>query len=648
MANLLTTLHASIKTTIPADTGILISVPSGGARMFDEISPTALVGARGAAGQGFNLRGAWAANTAYAAYDVVTYGGSSYAAPVAFTSGATFSTANWTMLASQGLPGASGTGTGTVNTGTTGQLAYYAAGGTVLSSLTLGAGISISSGTLNVSVGGGSAYTGSAPITVSGTVISATIGTAAGTLAAGNDSRIVGALQPAAIPAASGQILGGSGAAGQAIALTLGSGFSVTSGVLNFAGSGVKSDNNTVSIAADGTISVIGTTVGLLTGAPGGPASTDFYSIYRPGGTTTDYKAPVITVDGVTMTMSANGVLSVNTTSTHALPSGTGLLAADELAIYASASASDVRYTMPQITAYTQSNFQSWTTAGRPTPAGKYVQGFNTTLGRFEFWNGTAWNQHNRVSDWSATAAQLYAGSATPGVGIPINIGSGLTLTGTTLAATGSGGGGGSGAPANTPQTIVQFSAVHNTSSARVPPMLRYPPVLGNKLVGFCAGPLAAATQSTWTQLYSGSPAQYQSVMIATSPVTAYSSGRFQPSGLSGGNAFCQALFEVNGFSTITSFADATTVSGNSITATVPASSSTSKVILCFEFDNGFTAAVSYPNMTYVSEFGCSDSNENHGGFIFTVPGSATAQTYTLTLASAVSFSCFFGVVLTP
>jgi hypothetical protein len=42
-------------------------------------------------GQSFNLRGAWAANTAYNPYDVVTYAGSSLVATIAFTTGATFS-----------------------------------------------------------------------------------------------------------------------------------------------------------------------------------------------------------------------------------------------------------------------------------------------------------------------------------------------------------------------------------------------------------------------------------------------------------------------------------------------------------------------------------------------------------------------------
>jgi hypothetical protein len=62
------------------------------------------------------------------------------------------------------------------------------------------------------------------------------VGTAAGTVAAGNDSRITGALQPSAIPAASGQLLGGSGAAGAAAAVTIGSGLSLSGNTLSATG----------------------------------------------------------------------------------------------------------------------------------------------------------------------------------------------------------------------------------------------------------------------------------------------------------------------------------------------------------------------------------------------------------------------------
>jgi len=718
MPNLLTTLHASIKTTIPADTGILISVPSGGTRTFDELSPAALVGARGAAGQGFNLRGSWAANTAYAAYDVVTYGGSSYTTPTAFTSGATFSAANWTVLAAQGLPGASGTGTGTVNTGTTGQLAYYAAGGTVLSSLALGTGLSVSSGTLNVAAGGGTAgvstfNTRAGTIVLTAADVTAATGTgtaAASALGLGSLSTL-NAIPPSpsftgGVNVSGGLTIGSNGlnvTGGTTIAsggLSVTGGLSVSTGTVSLpAGAvglaalaqgaatlnqviawtgtayapvtltgsytlpvatttqlgGVKSDNNTVSIATDGTISVAGLSTGALTAAPGGPVSTDFYSIYRSGGTATDYKAPVITADGVTMTMSANGVLSVNTVSTNALPAGAGLAAGDKVATYSIAGAGDVVYTAAQITAYTQSNFQSWSTAGRLTPAaGRYVQGFNTTLGRFEFWNGTAWNQHNRVSDWSATATQLYAGSATPGVGTPITLGAGLALTGTTLTA--SGGGGGSGAPANTPQTILQYGFSHNTPESRAACLLPYKPSVDNTLVGFVFGSLSAptgyssatATPPAWTNVYNGTPNQYQGLRVDKTTVNSYTGTKYGPN-TGAGNGSCQGVFEANGFTSLTIYPGSCTVSGTSLTATIPATSTTSKVFVVFQHDDPAQNPTSNSaNLVYLTDFGSLGSAFAHGGYMFSIAGSTTATTATVTLPGAVGFPAYAVFVFTP
>ncbi len=57
------------------------------------------------ASTGFNLRGAWAASTAYALYDVFNYQGSSYVVTTAFTSGSTFSATNTMMLAAAGAAG---------------------------------------------------------------------------------------------------------------------------------------------------------------------------------------------------------------------------------------------------------------------------------------------------------------------------------------------------------------------------------------------------------------------------------------------------------------------------------------------------------------------------------------------------------------
>lgn len=85
----------------------------------------------------------------------------------------------------------------------------------------------------------GTTYSGSAPVSVSNTgVISITaaselsagvvrIGTEAGTVAAGDDERIVNAVQIANIPGASGKILGGSGTDGVAIEMAIGAGLAV-------------------------------------------------------------------------------------------------------------------------------------------------------------------------------------------------------------------------------------------------------------------------------------------------------------------------------------------------------------------------------------------------------------------------------------
>lgn len=65
-------------------------------------------GPAGAAGQSYNQRGAWAQNTAYAAYDVVSYNGSSYGAGVAIAGSATFNAAQWNLQASAGATGPTG------------------------------------------------------------------------------------------------------------------------------------------------------------------------------------------------------------------------------------------------------------------------------------------------------------------------------------------------------------------------------------------------------------------------------------------------------------------------------------------------------------------------------------------------------------
>ena len=99
-------------------------------------------------------------------------------------------------------------------------------------------------------------------------------------------------------------------------------------------------------------------------------------------------------------------------------------------------SSADYRATPIQFAAYVLSNVQSWTTGARPTPsASQYVVGYNTTLGRFDYWDGAAWYQHARSSDFSASVGQLFGGSGTNGVANAIGLGTYLSLIGTTLDA---------------------------------------------------------------------------------------------------------------------------------------------------------------------------------------------------------------------
>lgn len=68
-------------------------------------------GPAGPAGPGFTPRGAWAASTAYAVNDVLTYGGRTYRVASPFTSAATFSATNlqlWAERGADGAPGATG------------------------------------------------------------------------------------------------------------------------------------------------------------------------------------------------------------------------------------------------------------------------------------------------------------------------------------------------------------------------------------------------------------------------------------------------------------------------------------------------------------------------------------------------------------
>ena len=103
-----------------------IAGPTGSQGSIGPAGPSGPVGAQGsigstgATGQGFTYRGAWAASTAYNAYDVVTYSGQTYEAPAGFTSGTTFNAANWSLWAAQGATGATGATGPQGSTGATG------------------------------------------------------------------------------------------------------------------------------------------------------------------------------------------------------------------------------------------------------------------------------------------------------------------------------------------------------------------------------------------------------------------------------------------------------------------------------------------------------------------------------------------------
>lgn len=91
--------------------GQVVTGPSGNPGPPGPPGPPGLTGPQGppgAAGGAFNLRGAWAPSTAYAVNDMVTYQGTSYVATTAFTSGPTFTPANWQVVAAAGAAGATG------------------------------------------------------------------------------------------------------------------------------------------------------------------------------------------------------------------------------------------------------------------------------------------------------------------------------------------------------------------------------------------------------------------------------------------------------------------------------------------------------------------------------------------------------------
>ncbi len=86
----------------------LVAVPSPDGVPLKYKAALTLGSSLGGTGQGFTVRGAWTPATAYAANDVVSYGGTTYVATQAFTSDLSFSTNHLALWAAKGDPGAPG------------------------------------------------------------------------------------------------------------------------------------------------------------------------------------------------------------------------------------------------------------------------------------------------------------------------------------------------------------------------------------------------------------------------------------------------------------------------------------------------------------------------------------------------------------
>lgn len=86
----------------------------------------------------------------------------------------------------------------------------------------------------------------------------------------------------------------------------------------------------------------------------------------------------------------ASGISIANLTNANAL-AGTDLGVVNQ-------GGADGKATLATQAAFTLAQpFPNWTTGGRPATPSVGTLGFNTTLGRFDFYNGTAWNQHARI-----------------------------------------------------------------------------------------------------------------------------------------------------------------------------------------------------------------------------------------------------------
>jgi hypothetical protein len=391
--------------------------------------------------------------------------------------------------------GGGGGGSGSVGAGTTNQLAYYAGSGTTVSALNLNTAFQISGGSLAPVFGttsttfaqGNHTHSIYAPIaspTFTGVVALPTWTTGtrpAGTPAASqigyatdtnrfegyNGTSWLSFLRGSDIPAASGQLLGGSGTAGTASGVTVSTGLSLSGGVLT--ATGVASFTRST-ITASGALTVPTTGITEYLVDSSSPLA---LTLAVP---TVDVEVLVKRKDKLggahTLTLNADG--TAGTVYTFNSPEGgdglqlrgnaargtwevvnindPGFLFSDLSSIPTNPTNTDLlsieragtpyrlngNYYAPSDspTFTTKIVLPSWTTAGRPSSPVAGTEGWNTDLSRRDTYNGSTWNQHVRISDMVATSSQLFGGTGSNGVATAISLGANLSISGGTLNAT--------------------------------------------------------------------------------------------------------------------------------------------------------------------------------------------------------------------
>jgi hypothetical protein len=387
--------------------------------------------------------------------------------------------------------GGGGGGSGSVGAGTANQLAYYGANGTTVSGLSLNAAFTISGGSLLPVFGttagtlaqGNHTHSIYAPLasplfTGVITLPSWTTGTRPGTPAAAqvgyatdtnrfegyNGTSWLSFLRSSDIPAASGQLLGGSGTAGTASGVAVGAGLSLSSGTL--IATGVAAFVRTTITASSAlTVPSTGITEYLIDSASplaltlavptadvelfvkrkdktGGAhtltlnadgAAGSVYTFNSPeGGDGLHLRGNVTRGTWEVLNINDPGFLFSDLASMPTNPTSSDLLSLER---------SGTPYKLPA-TYYaptdspvftTSLRLPNWTTAGRPATPAAGVEGWNTDLVRRETWNGSVWNQYVRAADFVATNSQLFGGTGTNGVAAAITLGSNLSLSGGVL-----------------------------------------------------------------------------------------------------------------------------------------------------------------------------------------------------------------------